>query len=682
MKRIFVLLITLSIALSACSTASNTSGETAFSKKEPVTSFSVLLPEYKPANENQENGDHIYDMAVDAKGNLYFAYNNVIQVLDNSGKKLKEITQNGKLGFCTGIAISGESLYVVDMGLNGRKRLKTFNLKGDFIKEYLIGKLPGQCAGIELQGEKLYLLCVSDNGIGNGKLFEYDMKENKLKELSFNNVSAFTVYKDNSLIIWQEADYERGIAVYDCEKGKVTDEYKKLNDYSQDVCYNPGNGYVYLASGSVIKKYMPGEDFTETVTNINNNAFNRIVFVNGIIIALDGYKKTVYKVDEKNLNQKSGKIINIISRSPIEGEVKQNKAIEIFTKKNPGMQVKFTNIDVSKYDDMLNKKLMAGDNDFDIFQLDCQELPGFLKNNAMLNLDGYPEVRNKFNEMFEGFLKNCTYKGRLFGVPLFSDVTAWAVNEELAKKLNMENPSPEWRWTDLYDYAKKARQDINGDGKPDTYLFAEGGKRFPAFLDQYVCAYMSLTEGKADFNNKEFISLIKLWKRLWDEDLILKSFEAKRGKTDNVLLYNQYLNLSSGNSKMLPTPMLENKKVYPVYLSYFCVNKTSRNIDAAVDYLSAYLSKEVQTQYPETGEALYKDLALYKQPEEWYEYGLSNKENYNLFMDVINNGVTRQHDAEIFIYIGDTLEKFFEGSITAEKAAEMINTKARIIVGE
>ena len=196
---------------------------------------------------------------------------------------------------------------------------------------------------------------------------------------------------------------------------------------------------------------------------------------------------------------------------------KTQNTMAIISERNPYIQLKVNYIPNESYGNTLKTKLMAGDNDFDIFDINMKNATDYIKSDALVSFNKYPEIMNCFNDMFDGILNICSSDGTF----------------------------------DLYE-------------------------------------------------------------------------------SDNCLIH---------------PPVLGNKKIYPADSRVYCVNKKSKHINLCIEYLSTYLTKEVQLSGPYITPSLYKDISLYSIGKENNAHmpRLSSQANISIYMDIIKNSVLNKN---------------------------------------
>jgi len=634
-------------------------------KKDGEDNYSIISiqPEYD-----------LFDICLDSENNTYYADKNQIYKIDEYGKQLLCI--GNSLKFCSSITVNDEKLYAWD---STDKLLKGYTLDGKIINEYYIEL--EKVRKMDVIGNIAVFLCLDRNNIDNSFIFLYNMKSSSSHISEFNKVTSFTRYKDNKIILsvfnteGQSQFYE-----YDLMSKKSTILYEEPT-LLYDIYYCNEDDVVYYCGNKSIKKISFDRGISEQVfTSEDNVMFKKLYISNDSCFALNGLDSNIYKINIiTNSNVENGVLRFITDSSSIEETAKVKKAVELFKQSNTNSNVSFKSINQMQYYQLLKTKLMSNDNDFDIFLTHELEIDNLVTNRAVHNLGTYKEIVAKFENMFDGILDKCTYQGILVGVPQKVSFEAWGVNDSLQKELKIKCPENQWTWDDFYNMAKLVRKDINGDGAADIYIY----NSMDYILDwvrQYNSAYFDTLNRIVNYNTDEFKNLLAMTKKLKSEDLI--SIGTSNFKEmDDILFYNNSFCFTRGDMHLIYPPTLVSKKIYPTNINLFCINPNSKNKSDAVKFLATYISKEVQTVEPI--HAIYKDISQYQTIDELgMEWDMPNSSNYSIYQSIMKNAVKQQGHKDFNEFMVNKINEFLDGSISAEKAAEDIQARAEMVIGE
>jgi ABC-type glycerol-3-phosphate transport system substrate-binding protein len=349
---------------------------------------------------------------------------------------------------------------------------------------------------------------------------------------------------------------------------------------------------------------------------------------------------------------------------------------------NNNTMVEFVNISAEEYSTKLNSMLMSGDNSFDIYLLSTyNDIPSYyIKKGVYEDLHNYPVVSKKFDDMFEGIEKLCSYNDALFGIPvgIYNTETVYQLNTDMLEKLKLKMPAYDWTWNDFERYA----EDVAADGI--NFMIQQG--KYISFVYNIFgvsnCIKMDLAKESFNYTKADIKNELECVDKIYEKGYILnesKSYE----KQENLLLNCAYIPIKDANmdgTKIIPIPVFNDTRVYPFFVNYFCMNKTSKNKQLAAEFLGKCISKEAQavnliTQMP----ILYKYKTIYE--DSIYRDFITDDWNYNVYSYMLKNSL-RNETYLISAEIRDYINEYFEGRISSDEAAEAVYRKMKQIVEE
>ncbi|MDD4295929.1 MAG: extracellular solute-binding protein [Ruminiclostridium sp.] len=618
----------------------------------------------------------LFDIAVDNdENNIYIADKEHILITDRDGNKKSEIKG---LQFCTKLALGDNGIYALDRRESGNV-IKEFSSEGKLNQEIQIDTGGNNVLKIEYSNGKLIFLQYNKETEKN-TISILNLENKVMKHVDIENIDVFTVYNDNTLIIGDFKSFQRKFVIYEYEKNEIIEEIESINaSRCTDLVYDNRDSSLYYTEDCRIYKYNLKNNEAEKLIDLRNHTdfmFPKIVSTANTFYLLDTQYDRIFCIGKEAVNTKAKNALTIVSRNSVEHYLE--KAEELFKRRNPQCDVAYK----TKGNEGLKISIMSGDKDIDIIYVENHLYNDFIGCGAVIPLDGYQNVKENFTFMFDGIEDLCKYDNKLVGVPVHLGIYAWEANPVLLEKLNLELPEEDWNWNDFYEYAKLARKDINGDGRYDTYVI-EGQARYPTFLQQYCSMYMDLSAGKASFNNDEFKSLLSLWKKMWNEDLIASGTFNNTKMKDNILFNLKNCSLKLGDAMIIYPPALpDGQKSYPSQVYLLSINSFSQNKDLAAELLSIYYSKEAQAAIElTTGRTYYKDISVYP-PISSGKDKLSNDRNLEVFRNMFLHSEREQDHLDLRGYMLDTISEYMSDRITLDTAAKLIDDKAKMIVGE
>lgn len=612
----------------------------------------------------------LFDYSVDEEYNIYIADKEEVFMITTTGKKKSII--NG-LEYCNQIILHNNLIYTLDV-INNEK-LIVFNKNGDKVDEISIDI----DIGLDMKIVDGYMFILHQDKTNHDKryLTTLNLDNKQTKKLKFDNVRNFCGFTKGKILLSFLSDSHHYIYNYNEDK-----LFKKdMPDIMYtDIHYESGENVLYYVNNNFINKLDLDSKISKTLYTAKEIRLSNIILVNNYCFSFDHDTNTIHSV-KKIINNKSGNITVLSDFDSFDNYLNIKKALEIFHENNNNMSITFQSINRNEYYDDLAVKFMSNSKEFDIFFLSNFNNSHFIKNKVMQDLNIYPKIVDKFDYMFKGIKNNCVSNGELIGIPLFIDINSWLANEHLMEKLDISCPTGTWTWDEFYDLAKDVRQDLDGNGTYDTYA-CKFNYSFPPFYYQYLSQSLDLVNSKVNFAKDVLIHLLKLWKNLVEEDLVLEMKNPGKNN-DNILFTEESLSLMEGNKNLILPPVIEGHEIYPLTIDTLCINKNSLNKDLSAEFLATILSEEVQTAYPESGNTIYNDISLYKQNFENGLFGfMSNDKNYNLYKHMLNKSKKKVFQYDFRKYFVNILDVYLSNKTSAEKAVNLIEEKAKMIVNE
>ncbi|MEE9523845.1 MAG: ABC transporter substrate-binding protein, partial [Thermodesulfovibrionales bacterium] len=162
--------------------------------------------------------------------------------------------------------------------------------------------------------------------------------------------------------------------------------------------------------------------------------------------------------------------IRFVTWKPNQPEV-WNEIIDIFHRENPDIKVvrEIGPHSSTAFHDILTQKLKNRSRDVDVFFMDVIWPPEFAAAGWAMPLgDKFsPEERKKF---LDGTILANTYKGTIYGVPLFIDSGMLFYRKDLLEKHGF---SPPGTWNEMVDQAKKI---VKGESSEGTEMYGYSGQ--------------------------------------------------------------------------------------------------------------------------------------------------------------------------------------------------------------
>jgi len=616
-------------------------------------------------------------IAVGENGDIYLTDEIRIYILDSKGNEKKQIESEKRRHYKLLTAHDG-GFFAYGYG----SQLEEYNTDGTLIKKHNLAVDAQSIEKMLYMGGKLFILHHIGDNKNDKYLAEYNLEDGSFKKIDVGLVKNFVEYEENTLLIFLKQDCCSGhMMTYNISSGEKSDEFHipNLSD-SRYLHYNSGKDCLYLISqGNIYVASLKEKKIIETYTSATIPKSNTVFFKNNISYYIDKDQKRIVSLDLNGLS--SSKKLTVLCHDYVPEFYFSSAAYE-FGVENSNTVVEFVNISSKEYTSKLNSMLMSGDNSFDIYLLSTlTDIPSYyIKKGVYEDLHNYTAVSQQFDDMFEGIEKLCSYNGALFGVPvgIHNSNTVYQLNTEMLKDLKLEMPAYDWTWSDFEKHAK----DITTAG---TNFMMQQGKYGSWSFNMFsvsACIKMDLTKEAFNYTKTDIKNELEFVDSIYEKGYILNESRSYE-KQENLLLNFAYVPINDSsldNRKIIPTPVFNDKRVYPFMVNYFCLNKASKNKQLAAEFLGKCISKEAQavdliTQMP----ILYKDKAIYE--ESAYKNFITDDWNYNVYSYMLKNSY-RNETYMISENIRDYVFEYFEGRISSDEFAEVIYNKMKQIVEE
>lgn len=207
-----------------------------------------------------------------------------------------------------------------------------------------------------------------------------------------------------------------------------------------------------------------------------------------------------------------------------EGQKQFETMVDAFNKSQDRIRVKYV-----LQQDMITKFLTAATSGGspDILFWDRWRTSLYAPKNVLHPLDEYMEKDGIAPDAFyEESIKELSYDGKLYGLPLTVDARALFYNKKLLDEAGVKPPTT---WAELEDAAIKTTK-WNGS-KLEVAGFSLGDNGLFNMYLQQAGGSMMTEDGKTNFNNDQGKSVLAFWNKLLNEDKVYKvGFEQGLGE--------------------------------------------------------------------------------------------------------------------------------------------------------
>lgn len=264
-----------------------------------------------------------------------------------------------------------------------------------------------------------------------------------------------------------------------------------------------------------------------------------------------------------------------------------------------GMGVECLALPMETYEDKISAKLLAGDEDFDLYVLpntiQSQMVSNIVEKNAYMPLEQYDHLLTSFDELYEGFAESVMHNGHIYGLPIWMSYSSLRINRALFSEYDLPIPDDRWTLDDVWTLCE-----IIENRQLPVRVFCNG----QAQILQLITASLEYN----DFDRDELISLFENIRRYGNAQVLFYENDPPRAErlSQNedldALFYLTYglpatpnlKNLHADTSDLIPYPRAEREA--PHYIRAYdmiLMNANTAEADAAARFLAImYVSDE------------------------------------------------------------------------------------------
>ncbi|RPI94861.1 MAG: sugar ABC transporter substrate-binding protein [Chloroflexi bacterium] len=297
-----------------------------------------------------------------------------------------------------------------------------------------------------------------------------------------------------------------------------------------------------------------------------------------------------------------------------------NQIVADFHQANPNITVK---VDVSDWDSYWTKlkTMLSAGTPPDVFTMDAPLYPDYQSRGVLLNLQPYLDKNpDMLNGVYPQTLEAYKTPDGMFGLPRDFQTIVLFYNKDMFDAAGVAYPTADWTYDDLREAAKKLAKDTNGDGKIDQFgfysdlwdmeliwseaIWAYGGDIINADHTQTLIGEPKAREAWQLFHDMMFVD--KSWPNSttageYGGDPFLAGVAAM-----TTIGHWAVPGYAEVNFKwdVAPMPKGPAGQATSVNSAGFVIGKSSKNPEAAFEFLKYVLSEPAQKRLAELGFAL------------------------------------------------------------------------------
>lgn len=592
-------------------------------------------------------------------------------------------------------AVCAKKGYIYTYNKNQNVMFK-YNSKGNIVKTYPISMEPADVNYIRVQDDLLVMaaLVTNSNKDMESVLYKLDLSDgscSKIEDYKGKDGFSFIVGLDfidkNTIIITSFASVNFvnpiiKVYKYDIQKNSLLEDY--IIPEGNSYCYNPDRrcinyfnivGFGLDSNITSIREYYPETQIDKVVNSLNSNLIaslgaedglldaSQILYSDGKIILWSQMKNYFLVTDQSEREH-----INVLLTRDISLNTRFPYIASIFEAEY-GFPVHLSEYPDDIYMDKLRTKLLAGDDDYDMFLINDPNKDNFLssilKYELYEPLDSYEGITNNFSGMFDGIRSMMSHNNKLFGVPYYLSSATYVLSYDLGR-YGCEAYDKRITFDDIWNLC----DGIIESGEKDVTVFPK-----PNILG-FVMMFIQESIDRNQLDKDALADIFVNIKKYNDDGVLYDNSGEKKHLLDTSSVSYFYNALYMSDIPAYPefgTVMLTGNDKRNLWILNGCaiINKYSKNKEMAANLLKLMTdSKNIYNTELYQFAMLGSDLTKYDKYNEWSADRLAYLSDLNyLFRD---SGIITYDIGIITELIYTITPELLDGSITPEKAAEKI----------
>lgn len=466
-------------------------------------------------------------------------------------------------------------------------------------------------------------------------------------------------YINNALT--EKFDYETTLNKYNIEKAKTS--LISTVDTDQQIIsssYDKKNNILYFSNSKNLYSYDIKSAKTSKIMSASNSSINIHQISEGYLsVGIGNNQISIYELGDSDVSIDNQKIILNICEIGNDEVLIQNKYNYILSFMEArglsfDLNVTYYSNNTNEYSNTMAKKLLSGDDDFDIFYVDTT-MGEMFKKQYYEDLGAYDILKEYYNNMIPGAEDLCTIDGLvcLFPTKVSFDVIKYRKNI-VNDNIDIELPKA---FSNMIEF----KDNIVENFKDPSSLFMNNNFSHSLFLPWFEQFTSNFMAKEIDNNTAEndlkmlFETSIAL---INDESVIIGTSDASNDVFLSLGQNMGTMTASSDDISLAPMIKVSDKYKEQADCDFLAVNPNSKNKDAAVAFLAYYL--ESNKEYKGATAELLKD------------FDTSNISNsgYDTYVDQISNCIRAHNISDLPLYLADKYSSLLSEKITIDDAAE------------
>jgi len=590
--------------------------------------------------------------------------NRIVSIQLNEGDTPPKTTLYQTDHTLTAFALDGDRLYACDLTDHA---LLELSLDGELLDAYA------------LNDTEFHTLAVRNGQAALGEEIDgfwvYDFTQNdpeKMEHITrggLAGISRMEYVKDNVLMLCSATGMGNILYIYNLENGQVSAPLNDRGamDYNQGTAYYATKSAVLTADGVAIRYF--------SRNNADSSPRKLFVEENYVLYwswSLADSRLIIEERDDKLLENWDGETVTLYMLAPEARKTVMHSLAAVCRDEHEIMLKTMIIADEAK----MNQKLLAGDEDFDLFQLFSQaSLPHLVKNGGFAALNDYPRLMENFDQMIPGVKALFSHEGEVFGVPTSIFMELYQLDASAGEVLT-NVPDMDWTLDEMW----AACEELKGSGKSLYARSVRLNELIESVLFQTVVMEdFDTFTASADADAKENIAdILEKIDKYHKAGVLI----GKDGLISPAMYgYVDKLTQKSG-SALIGAPRAGEESRLSVWGSAWMMNRSSPNKQAAADVLTVMTSAPFRWSMPELyASPIFPETENYS-TENGVAYFPKSKNVQALLADLDKIYTDSEMNWQRGIAIRTMAEDYANGAMTHSQLAEKLYEQIRYYVCE
>lgn len=520
---------------------------------------------------------------------------------------------------------------------------------------------------IIVKSENIYYLQeILKDKIKSYDLMRYSLKDNKTSMIA-DLVSAFFESEGTIYYLKNETtasfDTETVLYRYDTEKdtntsiSEITANINILN-----ACFDKVNENLYVSDGTNIYAFLIIEKkFVKVMESLQANMDILQISDTNMLVCIGHNQLSVYKLTSKPTsieeNEKPLRICYVSSQS---GEAALKYEYPLNNMKSNGNSVRLEDAYIAEnYTEYMNtmaKKLLSGDDDFDLFYVHTSMFE-LLKKQYYTDFSSFPSIINFFDSMLPGIRELCSIESQLCLVPDFISFDMMQCNNALTKETYVVPKT--------LDTMLSFKDNIIDNFSDSSSIFMSSFFKhslFAPWFNQYAANFMIGNDTKESLKSLISISLSLL------QDSSVYIGDNKIDSYANIIQYHgNHDNFPGEYVSIFPIPKVDDSFKYSADVSYIAINPNSKNKQLAANFLAYVIDYAADTGF----------TILYENTNE-----IDNVELFKLYKIQLQDSVRGYQNTEYMLLLADQFDQLVSGKISVDQMTDKIHNFLKMMRDE